>query len=215
MVFGLDGVLCDPRPRTARILGELAEAWAPEVPELADALARLGPAQVRYHLSHTLRQVGISATARVRDATRFWQDRFFSDAYCGWDEAMPGAVEFVRACHEAGARVVYLTTRDAPGMLLGTVASLRDLGFPVAVPGVELVLKPHGTMSDEAFHHGFLPGLHRAGEVAAFFDNAPAACNFVRARHPGAEVVLLETFPVPGPPDAADGVQLAADLRMA
>lgn len=213
VAFGVDGVLCDHRPRTVRILTEFAEAIAGASPEVAAALRDLTSADVRYLLSETLRDRGITGQV-AREATHFWIERFFSDHYCSYDQPMPGAVQYVRACHEAGARVAYLATRDAPGMLIGTVASLRDMGFPVALPGVELALKPDGTMSDETFHHGFVPALHRAGDVLAFFDAAPASCNLARERFPGAEVVLIEAFPVPGPPEPAEGVRLLGDLRM-
>lgn len=213
VAFGIDGVLCDSRPRTVAILGELAATLRETDPAVADALAGLRVSEVGPMLSATLRGCGLDDPARLRDASLFWHRRFYSDDYCDRDAEVPGAVSFVRACHEAGARVVYISTRDAPGMLLGTVSSLRGLGFPMAVPGVELALKPDGTMSDEAFHHGFVPALHRAGEVVAFFDHVAASCNLARDRFPAAEVALVECLAPPEQVAAAEGVRLVADLR--
>ena len=124
------------------------------------------------------------------------------------------APEFVRACHEAGGIVVYLTGRDVAGMLLGTISSLRDAGFPFAIAGVELVLKPDASLPDEAFKRGALPTLDRLGDVVAFFDNEPANCNLAKAMFPDASVVALETQKVPYAPTLREDVAVVADFRL-
>ncbi|MCX7807543.1 MAG: haloacid dehalogenase-like hydrolase, partial [Deltaproteobacteria bacterium] len=116
--------------------------------------------------------------------------------------------------HEAGATIVYLTGRDLHGMLIGTVTSLRDSGFPIGTVGVELVLKPDANLSDEAFKRGVLPELSRLGEVIAFFDNETANTNLAKELYPEATVVLLETQRVPYAPPAAPGVEVIADFRL-
>ena len=65
------------------------------------------------------------------------------------------------------------------------------VGFPIAVAGTELILKPDSGMGDEAFKRGALPTLDRVGEMIAFFDNEPANCNLAKAMFPEATVVLL------------------------
>lgn len=127
---------------------------------------------------------------------------------------MLGAPMYVRDVHDAGAIVVYLTGRDIPGMLVGTVAKLRDEGFPLAVAGTELILKPDEHMHDEAFKRGALPTLGRLGELVAFFDNEPANCNLCKTMFPDCHVVLLETQKVPGAPEPASGVNIVADFRI-
>src|SRR5690606_12039607 len=122
--------------------------------------------------------------------THYWRERYFSDDYLGFDEATEGAADFVRTCYDAGASLIYLTSRDVPGMLIGTMASLRDNAFPVAVAGVGVILKPDATMGDEAFKRSVMPTLDRAGEVVAFFDNEPANCNMARQLYPDAIVGL-------------------------
>jgi phosphoglycolate phosphatase-like HAD superfamily hydrolase len=214
VVFDLDATLFDNRPRTLEILMEYREAVADDDPELADALLSLEVDRIDYLLTDTLKGCGIFRADRVKEISVFWHDRFFSDEYIACDVAMVGAAEYVRACYEAGAVVVYLTGRDVPGMLLGTVAKLRDEGFPIAVSGTELVLKPDPNMSDEAFKRGALPTLDRVGELAAFFDNEPANCNLAKAMFPSAEVVLLETQKVPGAPAPAEDLEVLADFRM-
>lgn len=213
-VFDLDATLYDNRPRTLEILMEYREEIADTHPDVADALLSLTSERIEYLLSDTLRGCGITRADIVSDVTRFWHDRFFTDEYVLHDVAYEGAPEFVRACHDSGAVIVYLTGRDIPGMLVGTVQSLRDQGFPIALAGTEVVLKPDANLPDEAFKRGALPTLERLGEVVAFFDNEPANCNLAKAMFPDATVVLLETQRVPYAPELAEDIEVVADFRM-
>ena len=161
--------------------------------EIVDALRARGPT-VRWMMPDTLR-------ARLARSPTL-------------DVPLDGAPEYVRACHEAGGIVVYLTGRDVAGMLLGTISSLRESAFPLAIAGVELVLKPDASLPDEAFKRGVLPTLDRLGDVVAFFDNEPANCNLARAMFPDAHVVALETQKVPYAPQLSAGVEVVADFRL-
>ncbi len=214
VVFDLDATLYDNRPRTLEILMEYREEIVETRPDVADALASLTADRVDYLLSDTLRGCGLTRADVVAEATRYWRERFFTDGYLVHDAPIEGAVDYVRACHEAGAIVVYLTGRDLPGMFLGTVTSLRDSGFPIGVAGVELVLKPDASLPDEAFKRGALPSLDRLGDVLAFFDNEPANTNLAKAMYPDAVVVLLETQRVPFAPELAEDVGVVADFRI-
>jgi hypothetical protein len=100
-------------------------------------------------------------------------------------------------------------------MFLGTVASLRDCGFPIGIAGVELVLKPDAHLADEAFKRGAIPSLARLGTMVAFFDNEPANCNVAQALCPDATVVLLDTQKVPHAPTPAPGVEVVRDFTLA
>jgi beta-phosphoglucomutase-like phosphatase (HAD superfamily) len=214
VVFDLDGTLFDNRSRTVQILLEYAEEVRAEFPEVADCLATLEADRLHYLLSDTLRAVGLTHVDVVRDITHYWRERFFSDDYLAYDVPNQGAPEYVNACYDAGATIIYLTGRDVPGMLLGTVASLRDHDFPVGVAGVELVLKPDPMLGDEAFKRGALPTLMRVGEVIGVFDNEPANCNLAKGVFPDAEVALLETQKVPGAPDVESGITHVTDFRI-
>lgn len=215
VVFDLDATLFDNRPRTLEILMQYREEVVEGQPEIAEALGTLTAEKVQYLLSDTLRGCGITRANVVSDITRYWHDRFFTDEYCQYDAPMEGAAEYVRACHEAGAVIVYMTGRDVAGMLLGTMSSLRDCGFPVAVAGIEVILKPDATMPDEAFKRSALPTLDRLGDMLAFFDNEPANCNLAKAMFPDAAVVLLDTQKVPYAPELAPDVQFVTDFRVA
>lgn len=212
VVFGLDGVLYDHRFRTAAILRELGASLDERLPE-AGALGGVDVADVGDVVDDTLATLGVRAPDRVLDLRNEWQERFFSDRYLRHDRAAPGAVEYVGALYEAGAAIVYLSARDRLGMLLGTVGALRDDGFPVAEPGVQLVLKPEATLSDEAFQRSALPQLVRMGKVAAVFDADPTVCDLARALFPDARVCLvaLTAFRVPTPDS---GVEVVGDFRV-
>ncbi len=212
VVFDLDGTLYDSRHRTLRILAEFAEATREEAPDLAGALEALGPGDLSYLLADTLHGCGVTSAEHVQAVTRFWRERFFTEPYLQYDQRVPGAVDFVRTCHQMGATVVYLASRDAMGTLGATASALYAHGFPMAVAGVEMVLEPDPTFSDEAFKRVALPSLARIGEIAAVFDNEPANCNVALRLYPEAAVVRVDTQRVPGSPELEPGVDTVRDL---
>jgi len=214
VVCDLDGTLFDNRPRTLQILIEYADEVRDEYPDVAEALTTLQLEGVQYLLSDTLRECGLTHVEIVRDISLYWRERFYSEDYLTYDEPFLGATDYVNACHDAGATIVYVTNRDVPGMLLGTVASLREHGLPIGVVGVELVLKPDASMGDEAFKRMVLPTLTQLGDVVGFFDNEPANCNIARSFFPDAEVALLETQKVAGAPTPEEGVAHVSDFRI-
>ncbi|MEB2312382.1 MAG: HAD family hydrolase [Sorangiineae bacterium] len=200
VVFDLDGTLLDNRPRSVAILHELADAWAQRHPREAERLRRADAADLAYLLEESLELLGIRDRELVDEAKSFWRERFFTDRFLSHDRPTEGAVSFTRACHEAGANVVYLTGRDLPNMALGSLASLRDLGFPIGVPATQLVLKPNAADDDTQFKRLVAPQFHRSGEVIASFDNEPGNCNLFTELFPEADSVLVDTQHLPGAP---------------
>jgi hypothetical protein len=215
VVFDLDGTLFDNRPRSHAILQELAAEWEARHPEHASRLGRLRPEEMAYLLSDSLARVGLTDAERVAEATEFWKARFFADDHLRHDVPVAGAPAFAKACYDAGAVLVYLTGRDLPLMGIGSFRSLRDHGFPIGVPGTELVLKPDAAMPDEEFKRVEMPKLARVGTIVAAFDNEPVNCNTVLAQNPGCESVLLDTQHLPGAPPLDAGVHVIADFRLA
>jgi hypothetical protein len=121
-------------------------------------------------------------------------------------------VEFAQHLHAAGATIVYLTSRDLAGMLVGTVASLRDHGFPFGEPGVELAMKPDATVGDEVFKRSVLPTLMRLGDVVAVFDSEPSVCAAATEHFPNADVGLVDTWHAIGG-ETSTGIEIFRDLR--
>ena len=213
VVFDLDGTLMDNRPRTSAILHELAAVWQSSHPKESAILAALTVDDLEYLVRDSLRAVGFAAEL-VAEAEAFWKARFFADDHIRFDVAIPGAVEFARACHDTGAILAYFTGRDLPAMSVGSWKSLRDLGFPIGVAGTELVLKPEFQMPDLVFKRDFGPRLSRLGEVVAVFDNEPGNCNTFLEQHPQSSSVFVDTQHFPGAPPLDPRVHVVGDFSM-
>jgi hypothetical protein len=199
VIFDLDGTLYDNRPRSLRILHAFAAALPAEHARDARVLLALTAGELGYKLEDALRPRGVSE-AVLEQAQRAWVARFFTDTACADDVPQRGAVPFARQLYDLGATVVYLTGRDTPNMLVGTVRALRDDGFPIGLPRVELVLKPTFDEPDTAFKVRMLDAMDELGVVVATFENEPGNANMFLARWPLATHVLLETQHAPGAP---------------
>lgn len=154
-----------------------------------------------YGVDENLLRHGISSEELRELGAQFWKERFFVDAYMKYDVPVVGACEFVQACYQAGASIVYLTGRDLPNMALGTFASLRDHGFPIGVVGTSLVTKPTFAMPDLDFKRAVVPEFSRVGRLVASFDNEPGNVNLFLEANPEAESVFVDTQHAPNPPD--------------
>jgi hypothetical protein len=214
VVFDLDGTLMDNRPRSCAILHEIAQRWREREPDLAARLLQVQPADLVYHFRDSLGRLGVTRKDLADEAFGVWKERFFSDEPLRHDVAVLGASAFARACYDAGATLVYLTGRDLPLMGMGTFASLRDLRFPIGVPGTELVLKPDAAMPDTDFKRYEAPKLARVGNVIATFDNEPENCNIFHAQFPDAATVFLDTQHLAGAPPLDPAVRIIGDFEV-
>lgn len=198
VVFDLDGTLFDNGPRTWQILVDFAEQHGDA--QLRRALDRLPRTGLPYLLRDTLQTLAVVDPALVERATEFWRARFFTDEYQRYDEPVAGAVHYAKECFAAGATVVYLSGRDAPGMLVGVAQALRQHGFPVGIPHTAIVLKHDFDTPDLAFKKDALRFIDSLGTVVASFDNEPGNCNLFVERWPEAVVGLVDTHHAPDPP---------------
>ena len=212
VVLDLDGTLYNGNPRTLRILQEFAHQHARRYPELAREIDRLSVADLAYRVRDTLTGAGVRDPGAIAAVEAFWFERFFTNEYVVYDLPTPGAVEFVRAIHAAGAVPTYLTGRDAPNMLMGTVRSLQRDGFPVGTVDTRLVLKDAFETPDEPYKRSIIKHLQATGEVVGVFDNEPGLCNLFREAFPEAVVVWLDTVCAPGSPPLAEGVATLTDF---
>lgn len=214
VVFDLDGTLMDNRPRTVRILQELAHELRSEAHSAAEVLAATRSEELAYLLGDSLKKLGLEHPELLTRAEAFWKQRFFSDDYLKHDIAIEGAVTFARACYDAGAVIVYFTGRDLPFMGLGSFQSLRDLGFPIGIVGTELVCKPDAKIPDEQFKRAEGPKIARVGRIVAAFDNEPGNCNAFLEMAPESEVVFVDTQHLPGAPPLHSKVHVLGDFCM-
>lgn len=211
VVFDLDGTLFDNGPRTWQILVDFAEheGNAP----LRKALDALPRRALPYLLKDTLLRAGFDDPGLLDRAASYWRARFFTDDFQRFDEPIPGAVRYVSELFAAGATLVYLSGRDAPNMLVGCAASLRQHGFPVGIPRTAIVLKHAFEDSDLTFKRDALDFMEELGVVAGTFDNEPANCNLFAARWPEAHHFFVETAHAPNPPPLHPAVATVPDLH--
>jgi hypothetical protein len=212
VVLDLDGTLYNNQHRTLRILQEFAHAHGAENPGLVAAVDSLSPDQVRYAMTDTLGAAGLAEPEVLAAARQYWLDRFFTDAYLGYDLPTPGAVAFVHLIHKAGGVPAYLTGRDAPNMLIGTVRALQRDGFPVGTVGTRIILKEDFPTPDYEYKARVIKSLRRMGDVVGAFDNEPGLCNLFQEAYPEASVFWLDAPHAPDPPLLDDRVEVIADF---
>lgn len=201
VIFDIDGTLLDNRARHLQILKEYGTQELKGVrPDAATRLANMTLQMVRYRLTDTLTMAGVTEQAVVNNAAVFWSQRFFVDEYLKYDKPTTGSVNFVRQLYSSGARIVYLSGRDAPRQLIGTVKSLRDHGFPIGIQGTELILKPSAQTQDAIFKQQVTNYLRHYGKVIATFDNEPANANVYRRAFTQAVCFIYTAPHSPNPP---------------
>jgi hypothetical protein len=209
-VFDLDHTLFDNGPRTWHILAELAEHTGRDgLRRQLDGLARTG---LPYLLADTFARIGVDDEALHKEAFAFWKQRFFTDEYQRYDMPLPGAVDFAQRAFAAGGTLIYLSGRDAPGMLVGCATSLRQHGFPVGVARTSIVLKPDFETADIDFKREAIDWIDTLGHIVASFDNEPANCNLFAERWPAAATYFVDTAFAPDPPALNLGVETISDF---
>jgi hypothetical protein len=205
-VFDLDSTLFTTAPRNLAILREFLSDHCGEHPHLSEIAERIGLDDMGWNVYQDLRRFGVDDAILLERLKDFWFERFFTDDYLAHDEPVPGAAEFVLACHARGSLIYYLTGRHVGGMEVGTVRSLSKKGFPFWRGRCVLHLKPSFEMPDTAFKDDALHDIRSyQGEVVATFENEPANANLFLRSFPGALHVLLQTIHSPGaePPSPA------------
>ena len=208
VIFDVDGTILDIRPRVLKIVHEYAREELQKVrPQLSEQVLKMDVADIQYAIADTLKNGGISEDALITNGSIFWAERFFSTDYLINDVPNKGVLEFVRKLYASGARIVYLTGRDQPRQLEGTIRVLQKFGFPVGLQGTELIMKPTSTMPDAIFKQRITSYLRSTGKVVAAFDNEPANVNVYRRAFGSDTIsVLFETLHSPNPPPLIDGV---------
>ncbi|MDR3607660.1 MAG: HAD family hydrolase [Oligoflexia bacterium] len=199
VLLDLDSTLYEVGPRSFEIIRE----WMDTEESLGHsrvrhALESLREEQVGYSMKDTFESIGLKAgTPEVDHALKvlkeFWAARFFSNQYLPYDRPYPGAAEFARRLHEAGAEIVYLTGRDAPRMGEGTVDNLVRDGFPWDKKGTHLLLKSDFNIPDLDHKKNAADYIRQHGTLVASFENEPPNLIALSELFPEAMHVFLDT----------------------
>ena len=179
VILDLDGTLYEVRPRSLRIVQEWVDhAESGDHPEVRSKLSGLNMDHFGYSLKElfeSLRfQLEHEKTQHAFNALKeFWGARFFTHDYLSADEPYSGSVEWVHEIYKKGAKDVYLTGRDEPGMGHGTREKLIRDGFPWGTEGVHLLLKEAYGLPDKEHKTNAAQWIRKQGEVIASFENEP------------------------------------------
>ncbi len=185
-VLDIDLTLVDTGPRTRAVMAE----WCAAV-GLEEEARRARDVPLEFSIVANLARIGVPSE-RIAEAMAHWREAFFRPAMLAHDEALPGAVDAVRALSAAGATVVYLTARPV-ALAAATLDCFRALGFPIGGPGVMLVTKDAPAERDEAYKRRALMWLERVGVAALCADNEPAMANAMHEAFPSAVTVHVMT----------------------
>ncbi len=214
VVFDIEGTLFDNRSRILQILREYGDKELKTVrPQAAQILGSLTVAQIQYMLPDTLKAAGVTEEAVINNAAIFWSERFFTDDYLRYDTPNQGAIRFVRDLYSNGARIVYVTGRDAQRQLLGTVKQLRDNGFPIGIQGSELIMRPTPQTQDAVFKQQITNYLRQYGKIIAAFDTEPANANVYRRAFPDATCIIYNAPRAPNPPPLLPNILALASFE--
>ena len=213
VVFDLDGTLFHNGTRTKQIWLDAARRARAEHPDLQWKLESLDPLALPYRVKSALPGLGVTDPDEQGLLMDAWVAGFFSDDYLLHDVPLEGAAAYVTRLRDMGAIVVYLTGRDAPRMLVGTTASLRETGFPMGVYATELIMKPEAAVEDSLFKVGVFDYLDHLGRVVGVFENEPGNLNALHDRFPGAVAVFVETNHRPEAPPVNPALPRVRDFR--
>lgn len=201
VIFDLDDTLFSTAARDLRIIREFAADHHDEFPDFVGVAAPLTLADMRWNATDALQAAGLpSDSSSLKPFVDYWTGTFFSDRYVALDLPIPGAVDFVNACHATGALVFYLTGRGVSdrgltvGMEQGTTRALTTRGFPFWTGRCELTLKVDKDQPDDEFKAEALSRVRSLrGRVIATFDNEPANANMFLEHFPDARNFWVKT----------------------
>lgn len=215
LVFDLDDTLINTRYRTRRILQEMAKdlPLAEKFPLETQLAKTAKPDNLMYELEDTLRNLGITDTHFISEATQFWSARYFSSSYVANDRPIQASVDYVNRAHQLGATIVYLTGRDTPRMGLGTMYNLKHLGFPIGIERTHLIMKPKKEMDDLLFKKSVLDEISQMGVVVAGYENEPANINLFRVAWPQATMIFIDSIHSKKPDVPANDVVWIKDFN--
>lgn len=188
LLFDIDDTLFSTVTREIRIWREYGEKY--DVPKLRNFPER--PIKSWDLKEVMVDQLGLDLDwfQDHRDALRFfWKERFFSNEYVQYDTPLPGASDYLRALHQGGGHIFYITGRNREEMEKGTKAILKKYGFPFEVDRATLFMNDFSNQaliqknqteeerkraqieSDRIFKEKTFAKVKKMGTAVASFDN--------------------------------------------
>lgn len=217
-VFDLDSTLFCTSGRNKRVFEAYLSKQDGYPEHWGMLLSELSPSVQEYGIPKTFCKILISKGWEKEDAIAeaktlwaqyqdHWMKEFFAGENMALDEAYQGASDFVGKVQRAGREVVYLTGRDSPRALDGTLEALKKSGFPVG-KGTHLRLKPSSEMGDAEFKDLACSSLAEEFEVEVFLDNEPENLEIFAKRFPEALIVFYHSIMSPRSPSSDLGEHL-------
>ncbi len=197
-VFDLDSTLYDLTERKQQImLNFLDQPGKSELyPVEAKLLSKIEVRQNEFGIQEALARVGISAekfSQFHKELYEHWEFYFFHNDFIKYDLTYPGAVEYVQKLSALGTHIIYLTGRDEPRMLTGTLETLRASGFPMDQKNIEVKLKPHKGVEDHTFKLDYMLDLEKKFKEIWLFENEPVNINIIEKHCPKMNFVFIDT----------------------
>lgn len=198
VIFDLDSTLFDLTKRVTAILERFTAdpQTRTRFPVACELMRNIRIHRTDWGITEPLARIGITNHDHadfLHAAQAAWYEGFFSNDFLDLDFPLPGAVDFVEACLDRGAEVMYLTGRDVARMGIGTEKSLRQCRFPFDHPDVSLILKPSKELDDAEFKADVIEDLLHDYDHVWLFENEPVNINIVLDRAPNVKIIFVET----------------------
>ncbi|MCP4632975.1 MAG: hypothetical protein GY855_08605 [candidate division Zixibacteria bacterium] len=205
-IFDLDGTLFTYTLRVRNILLDALEGKEKEFPGAKTLIEHIPHTEYEYLVLDTIKKYDIDIPGLNDYILEFWERWFFANKYLKYDQPVPGGVDFVNAISESGIYIIYLTGRDIPRMGEGTIASIKNTGYPFGDGKAEIILKPKYEDDNWEHKNKSVERIKQMGEVALAIDNEPGEVNILADKFPDAIVVMVHTLHSPGAPEPRDSV---------
>ncbi len=195
-IFDLDSTLYDLTDRKQQILLsyiKLSEKTA-KFPKECQTLQKVQVHRNEFGIDDALARIGLAEKNDFyKDLHSYWEYYFFHNDFVKFDITLPGAVDYVKKVESLGASIIYLTGRDKPRMLRGTLESLENSGFPLQKKHIEVCLKPHKDIHDHQFKLDFMIKMKDKFKEIWLFENEPVNINLIEKHCPQTQFIFIDT----------------------
>ena len=210
-VFDLDSTLFCTGPRNKRVFWKFLQKQENFPKHWMLAWNQLSPQSQEYGVPKTFfklfREQGWSEAEAQNEARHLWEsyrehwmEEFFLSSNMAYDPPYEGAVKFVQSLYDLGYDVVYLTGRDEPRALEGTIHALKAANFPMG-DRTHVRLKPSQDMADLDFKTRAAERLNSEFSVRALMDNEPENLVMFAEFFEFAHIVFFHSIMSPRVPD--------------